>query len=197
MLHKLLFAVLLCWSAPLMAADYRVGDRLPSGKSAVKGYQEIKWDELIPKGWNPMAAFKGIDMNTLQDGDPRADALLAKARAEWDKAPAEPSMEGKRIRIPGFIVPLERNRDLISEFLLVPYFGACIHVPPPPANQVVHVVPRKPLKGMQTMQAIWISGTISLQSGDSGMGTYGYRLAADSVEIFDFEKEQRKKSSGR
>lgn len=122
--HKLLFAVMLCCALPLMAADYRVGDRLPGGTSAVKGYQEIKWEALVPKSWNPMAAFKGIDLNSLQDGDPRADEMLAKARAEWDKAPVEPSMDGKRVRIPGFVVPLERKGDKVSEFLLVPYYTA-------------------------------------------------------------------------
>jgi hypothetical protein len=189
----MMFVLVLGWMMPLMAADYRVGDRLPGGAGAgTAGYREIRWEDLMPKGWNPAAAFKGIDLNRMQDGDPRADELLAKARAEWDKAPVEPSMNGKQIRMPGFVVPLERKGDLVSEFLLVPYYGACIHVPPPPANQVVHVIPRKPVKGMLTMGAFWISGTISLHSGDSAAGVYGYRLTAEHIEKYDWDREKKK-----
>lgn len=57
-------------------------------------------------------------------------------------------------------------------------------MPPPPSNQVIHVVPAKPVKGMQTMETFWISGTLNLQGGDSGMGVYAYRLAAERVEPY-------------
>lgn len=168
----------------LPAADYRVGERLPAVKAGTKGFREIQWDDLMPKGWDPMAAFKGVNLNRLQDSDPKAAELLAKVRVEWDKAPVEPALNGQRVRIPGFVVPLERKGDEVSEFLLVPYFGACVHVPPPPSNQVIHVVPAKPVKGMQTMETFWISGTLNLQGGDSGMGVYAYRLAAERVEPY-------------
>ncbi|NHC06210.1 hypothetical protein DFR40_1425 [Azonexus fungiphilus] len=168
----------------LPAADYRVGERLPAAKAGTKGFREIQWDDLMPKGWDPMAAFKGVNLNRLQDSDPKAAELLAKVRVEWDKAPVEPALNGQRVRIPGFVVPLERKGDEVSEFLLVPYFGACVHVPPPPSNQVIHVVPAKPVKGMQTMETFWISGTLNLQGGDSGMGVYAYRLAAERVEPY-------------
>ena len=120
----------------LPAADYRVGERLPAAKAGTKGFREIQWDDLMPKGWDPMAAFKGVNLNRLQDSDPKAAELLAKVRVEWDKAPVEPALNGQRVRIPGFVVPLERKGDEVSEFLLVPYFGACVHVPPPPSNQI-------------------------------------------------------------
>ncbi len=181
----------LAFSGTLSAADYRVGDRLPASKGTNKGFQEIFWDDLMPKNWQPMAAFKGIDLNRLQDGDPKAIELLAKVRTEWDKAPVEPAMSGKRIKIAGFVVPLERKGDDILEFLLVPYFGACVHVPPPPSNQVVHVVPVKPVKGMKTMETYWISGTLSLQGGDSGMGTYAYRIAAERVEPYEVKQGKK------
>ena len=168
----------------LPAADYRVGERLPAAKAGTKGFRAIQWDDLMPKGWDPMAAFKGVNLNRLQDSDPKAAELLAKVRVEWDKAPVEPALNGQRVRIPGFVVPLERKGDEVSEFLLVPYFGACVHVPPPPSNQVIHVVPAKPVKGMQTMETFWISGTLNLQGGDSGMGVYAYRLAAERVEPY-------------
>ena len=186
----LLFALLLPLLAP--AGDYRVGERLPAAKGSAKGFKEIMWDDLMPKGWDPMAAFKGIDLNKLQDNDPKAIDLLASVRKEWDKAPVEPALNGQRIRIPGFVVPLERKGDDVIEFLLVPYFGACVHVPPPPSNQVIHVVPAKPVKGMRTMETFWVSGTLNLQGGDSGMGVYAYRIAAERVEPYQVNQGKQR-----
>ena len=185
MLKRLLLLFALALPLSLAnASDFRVGDRLPAAKGAAKGFKEIMWDDLMPQGWDPMAAFKGVDLNKLQDNDPKAIDLLASVRKEWDKAPVEPGLNGQRIKIPGFVVPLERKGDDVIEFLLVPYFGACVHVPPPPSNQVIHVLPAKPVKGMRTMETFWISGTISLQGGDSGLGVYAYRLAAERVEPY-------------
>jgi uncharacterized protein len=185
----LVLCALACLS--VQAADYRVGERLPAAKATAAGYREIQWDDLMPKGWDPMAAFKGLDLSTMSDSDPRANEALASARAEWDKAPVEPALNGQRIRLPGFVIPLERKGDLISEFLLVPYFGACIHVPPPPANQVVHVVVSKPVKGMRTMDTFWVKGRMQLQGGDSGMGVYAYRIVADGVEPYEVKRGKK------
>jgi hypothetical protein len=58
---------------------------------------------------------------------------LKRILAEWDRAPVVEEFDGQLVRIPGFVVPLESDGKTISEFLLVPYFGACVHVPPPPS----------------------------------------------------------------
>jgi len=164
-------------------SGYKLGERLPAPAQAARpaAFREINWDHLIPDGWNPADAFRGLDLNRLQDGDPRADAALAKLREAWDKAPVEASLNGARVRIPGFVVPLERDRDQISEFLLVPYFGACIHTPPPPQNQVIHVFSSKPLKNMRAMDTVWIHGTMETASSDTDMARAGYRVRAELV----------------
>lgn len=191
MLRPLLILLVLLFSVPATAADYRVGDRLPAGKGGKSGFQEITWDDLMPKNWNPMAAFKGIDLSKMSDSDPRAIEALEKARAEWDRAPVEPAMNGRKVRLPGFVIPLERQGELVSEFLLVPYFGACVHVPPPPANQVVHVVMKQPVKGMKSMETFWVNGTLKLQGGDSGMGVYAYRIVAEGVDPYQFKDKKK------
>ncbi len=175
-------------AAPALAQSsgtpgYKVGDRLPADAKTARpaAFKEINWDNLIPEGWNPADAFRGLDLARLQDGDPRADAALAKVRELWDKAPIEASLNGTRVRIPGFVVPLERDRDEISEFLLVPYFGACIHTPPPPQNQVIHVFSVKPLKNMRAMDTVWIHGTMETATSDTNMARAGYRLRAELV----------------
>jgi hypothetical protein len=161
--------------------EYRVGDRLTTDKAGSQAYRQIEWDDLIPKGWDPMAAFKGLDLARLKDSDPKAQEALEKMRAAWDQAPVETALNGQRVRIAGFVVPLERKGEQILEFLLVPYFGACIHVPPPPANQIIHVVPEKPVTGMRTMDAMWVSGTLKLDRSETGMGVSGYRLRGEAL----------------
>lgn len=181
--------LLLALLGPAVAADYRVGERLtPRKASAAANYREITWDDLVPKGWDPMAAFKGLNMSRLKDSDPKAIEALERMKAAWAEAPVEPSLDGKRVKLAGFVVPLERKGDAVLELLLVPYFGACIHVPPPPANQIVHVVLKKPAAGLKTMDAFWVSGTLSLQHGDSSLGVYGYRMSGERLDAYALPK---------
>lgn len=186
LLIPLLFVALL---GSAMAADYQVGERLtPRTATAALNYREIQWDELIPKGWDPMAAFKGLNMRRLKDSDPRAIEALEKLKAAWAEAPVEPSLDGKRLKLAGFVIPLERKGDAVLELLLVPYFGACIHTPPPPANQIVHVILKKPAEGLKMMDAFWISGALSLQRGDSSLGVYGYRMMGERLDPYGLPK---------
>jgi len=175
--------------------QYQVGDQLKqsptvtdkpyqaSGKT-VNGYQEIAWEALIPKDWDPMAPFKGLKLDQLTDDDPRADAALWKAKKYWKDAPVDASMEGKPVRLPGFVVSLDREGEALKEFLLVPYFGACIHVPPPPANQIIHVRSAKAVKNVRTMDAVWISGVLKVERSDSSMGASSYSMKAVTVEPY-------------
>ena len=181
--------LLLALLGPAVGADYRVGERLtPRKATPAPNYREIDWDELTPKGWDPMAAFKGLNMNRLKDSDPKAIEALERMKAAWAEAPVEASLDGKRVKLAGFVVPLERKGDAVLELLLVPYFGACIHVPPPPANQIVHVILKKPAEGMKMMDAFWVSGTLSLQHGDSSLGIYGYRMTGERLDAYGLPK---------
>jgi len=174
---------------------YKIGDRLQQAPlvaskpgsptpPAASPFQEIKWEQLAPASWDPMKPFKGIDLNKLDDADPRADEALQKAKEYWKNAPVNPAMNGKSIRIPGFVVSLDREGEALKEFLLVPYFGGCIHVPPPPANQIIHVNSLKPIKGVRTMDAVWISGVLNVKPSSTEMGDAGYSLVAQSVEMY-------------
>ena len=173
---------------PSLSADpvpaYKLGERLPQGRNDDASrpvYKEIKWDDLVPSDWDPREIFKGIDMRMLDDSDPRAMRALEKLREAWSNAPPNKAMNGMQIRIPGFLVPLERKGNQVTQFLLVPYFGACIHTPPPPSNQIIHVFPFRPVKEMQTMDAVWASGTLEVVRSETGMGNASYRLRADLV----------------
>ncbi|MBM3344992.1 MAG: DUF3299 domain-containing protein [Betaproteobacteria bacterium] len=162
---------------------YQLGERLPQAKAATpaSGFRAIKWDDLIPADWDPRQLFKGIDLSMLDDSDPRAIRALEKLREVWSNAPSKAEMHGNRVRISGFVVPLERKGKQITEFLLVPYFGACIHVPPPPSNQIIHVSASKPVRDTATMDAVWVDGTLEVARSETGMGAASYRLRAELV----------------
>lgn len=181
---------------PAVAADnkdYQVGDKLSapaSGKAKNKpipsvsptvAYKEKTWDDLMPKNWDPMASLKGLKLDKLKDSDPRAIEALEKIREAWQSAPVEPALDGERIRIPGFVIPLDKAGNKVREFLLVPYFGACIHTPPPPPNQIVHVRASKPIAGMRTMDTMWVSGVMQIGNVNTEMGQAGYQLKAEWV----------------
>lgn len=154
----------------------------PASKAG--GYTELRWEDLVPKGWDPMKGFNARDVGALNDADPRVAAMMSQMREAWDNAPAETKLDGAAIKLPGYLVPLDESKAGISEFLLVPYFGACVHTPPPPANQIVLVQPAKPITGYRTMDTVWASGRLRAARQGSPMGTAAYRLEAALVERY-------------
>ncbi|MCR4667433.1 MAG: DUF3299 domain-containing protein [Desulfovibrio sp.] len=77
-------------------------------------------------------------------------------------------LDKREIRIRGFVVPIERDEERkLTQFLLVPYFGACIHVPPPPENQIITVIPERGLPDVKAMDQITVEGVLSLEKRDS------------------------------
>jgi uncharacterized protein len=168
-------------AAPAKAGATASKPASPGGKAA---FREIHWDELVPKDWDPFKEMKDLNMAGLSDADPRAAAALKRMREYWDNAPVNPKLEDQSVRLPGYLVPLDDSTVGMKEFLLVPYFGACIHTPPPPANQIVHVVPRNATKGFRSMDTVWVSGTIKAAKSDTAMGASGYRLDAVVVEAY-------------
>lgn len=148
-------------------------------------FERLDWEALVPPDWDPMASFSHFqDLADVPDTDPRVQQLYEQMRQVWDAAPTVAELEGRNIRIPGFVVPLEGDRHGMSEFLLVPYFGACIHTPPPPANQIIHVTTHKPVRGFESMSAVWVSGQLRLARKDSEMGASGYLLQAQRVQAY-------------
>ena len=103
-------------------------------------------------------------------------------RETWDNAPTNRDLDGARVRIRGYVVPLEAHKGELREFLLVPYAGACIHTPPPPANQIIHVTLAEPIKDVRTMDTVRASGTLRTARSDSPMGVSGYTLQAVHVQ---------------
>jgi hypothetical protein len=157
------------------------GQAQPAASPGGTAPRTIGWEALVPADWDPMKDLKDLNFSILNDADPRAMAALAKLRAAWDNAPINPAIVGQLVRLPGYLVPLEETKDGLKEFLLVPYFGACIHSPPPPANQIVHVLPKTAAKGLRSMDTVWVTGVLTGTRTDSYMGMSGYRIEATQV----------------
>ena len=157
-----------------------------SPSAPTRAYRETRWYELAPAGWDPYREMAEMQRSAKRftDADPRAKEMLRKVHDLWSEAPTNPGMEGAAVRIPGYVVPLDHGKSGLREFLLVPYFGACIHSPPPPANQIIDVKSRVPLASVRSMDTVWVSGTLRTGRSETSMGASSYTLEADAVEPY-------------
>ena len=166
------------------------------GQTRADDSKEILWPELIPEGWDPYLLFEQYTEDEYANlSDEEYFALQDKAQNMIDKAPVVEAFDGKRIKIPGFVLPLEFDGNTISEFLLVPYFGACIHTPPPPANQIIRGSLQQSFELDDISRPVWITGKlktdrISSKLGEDGYAIYtdvdsAYTMQVDEVEIYE------------
>ncbi|MDR1577200.1 MAG: DUF3299 domain-containing protein [Deltaproteobacteria bacterium] len=173
--------------APNLSGRAMADGEVSAPGQVVNGYYErnwLIWEELAPPEWKPEKIIEDLKLNEMADNDPRAEAALEEFLKRWNQAPVNQKMNGRPIKIPGFVAPLDFEKTEIDEFLLVPYFGACIHVPPPPPNQIVHVKAAKPVKGLTAMEVVWVYGKIRVERFAFDLANAGYSISADRVEIY-------------
>ena len=166
-LSRALLALLLLIATPVWAAEPK----------------ELTWSEMIP----PDAAPEVPDMAPMHDLSQMGDMESAPAaKQDLPNAPVVTSLDGQLIRLPGYIVPLEVNEaGRTTEFLLVPYFGACIHVPPPPSNQIVHVTSKAGVQVDELYQPYWIVGELQVKASSSELADAGYQMDAQKIVVYE------------
>ena len=166
-ISRVVLAFLLLVATPLWAADPK----------------ELTWSEMIP----PDAPPEAPDMTPLHDLSQMGDMETAPAaRQNLPNAPVVAALDGQLIRLPGYIVPLEVSEDgRTTDFLLVPYFGACIHVPPPPSNQIVHVTSKEGVKLDELYQPYWIVGAMQVKASTSELADAGYQMDAQKIVVYE------------
>jgi hypothetical protein len=164
-------------------------------------YTEIAWEDLELPGQGMADIMKKYQpqIDAIPESRMVEDkALMDKMQAEMNAAPINPALNGKKIKLPGFITPLEidETKGMVKEFLLVPYFGACIHVPPPPLNQTLYVKPMegKSIGAERLYEPVWVYGTLSTDKTHTNLADAGYQIKDASVEIWK-APEQDKKST--
>jgi uncharacterized protein len=169
------------------AAGYALGDKLkPNPTQSVKStqFRSIRWEDLAPPDWDPLAPLRELNLGLLKDSDPKAMEAMDKLMQLRNNAPLVPAMQGQLVRLSGFMVPVTKVKQDVTEFLLVPYFGACIHTPPPPSNMVLFITPDKPYKGGVAMETVTIAGTLKIDRTESPWGNAGYRISGAQVEKY-------------
>ncbi|MGK0273593.1 MAG: hypothetical protein ACI88H_004275 [Cocleimonas sp.] len=156
-----------------------------------KGFLPLKWEGLIAPGFDVDSILKKYDpiVSKLEEGSEEANKLYEKMQAEYNKAPPNENLANKKVSIPGFIAPLEAENGIISEFLLVPYFGACIHSPAPPANQTVHVkvASKYGISVEDAYDPIWVSGELLIDKTKTDIGSASYKVEEAKIKKYEVE----------
>lgn len=147
----------------------------------------IEWDELMPEGYEDslLDLFDDPELELIDDYSDRAMELMQQMMQRLSSAPVVNEMDGRLVSIPGFVVPLDSPGGKVRHFFLVPYYGACIHVPPPPSNQIIDVHFEPGTDDDNLYDAILVSGRLTTETYSHDMGTAGYRLEAYSIQPFE------------
>jgi hypothetical protein len=163
---------------------------------SASAFKTIEWDDLMPADdldalQNPPDYLYDFEDGSDEDAisSQLANAVTSAANDRYQQALVStriiPEMDGHNVRIPGFVVPLEfDDEQTITEFFLVPYFGACIHSPPPPPNQIIYVRAPKGIQLETLYDPFWISGKLSTKLVENYMATAAYSMEMQSYEDY-------------
>ena len=158
---------------------------LPCGAEQAR---ELTWSELIPADAPPQISSPAPVHDLSQLADALAAETAPAAKQQAPTAPVVKALHGSAVKLPGYIVPLDVSEEgRVTEFLLVPYFGACIHVPPPPSNQIVHVTSELGVLLDALYQPFWIEGPLQVESSSSELAEAGYRMQAQKIYAYQLE----------
>ncbi len=140
-----------------------------------EAFVDLEWADLLPEGEAPIPPviqeLINHDGPSLSDQQPPSSGV----RTDWN---------GQIVRLPGFIVPIEHRGTGVTAFLLVPFVGACVHVPPPPANQLVFVTTETPYDSKGLFEPVNVIGMFGTASLTTQLAQVGYALSADRIEPF-------------
>lgn len=157
---RLIAATLLVILTPMLAAEEP---------------RELEWQELMPMGWKPsMPDFESFFH------DPSTPAAV-----QEEDAPVVAALDNQLVSIKGWLVPLEWGMDAIKEFLFVPWFGACLHMPPPPPNQIIRLTLETGVPEREMFEAQQITGRLRTERSESELALASYRMEDALTERLD------------
>lgn len=147
---------------------------LPVLGQAAQAARELDWLEMMPQD----------EVDALTNA-PVVDHSGIARPEQVGSFRTIPELDGQRVRLPGYIVPIDTNeKGELTEFFLVPYFGACIHVPPPPPNQIVLVRPERPIPMTDIWEAYWVEGELRIETQRNEIAASAYTMKAERVTIY-------------
>jgi uncharacterized protein len=185
---RILYAAALCFfmaATPGVAAESEPPMELAWGKlvpAAPAPVQTMKAKSFL-SGATPFAGAGGSEPPPPPTVDDRRWMSERRLQAGAGGLPAVVTdLDSKRVRIGGYVVPLDFEATNVKEFLLVPFVGACIHVPPPPPNQIIYVKTAKGFDVAGSFDPVYVTGTLKVASQYTGLAETGYTIDADKVE---------------
>jgi uncharacterized protein len=147
----------------------------PAPKPAGDNAADIDWLELMPPE----------DIKKLQE-IPAVDHSGFVSAEQFMSFNTVEELDGRKGRIAGYVVPIDTNAEgELTSFFLVPYFGACIHVPPPPPNQIVYAKLDKPIPVPDMYAPQWVAGELVIERTDNELGASAYTMKVESVTTWD------------
>lgn len=150
---------------------------VPGFASANDAPIELDWKDLVPDG-------EGTTMDKLRDLGVVQHGQMSTGFEQETNASVTSEYNGKLVRIPGYLVPLDFESTAITSALLVPYVGACIHVPPPPPNQLVFITSETPYESSGLFEPVYVTGIFGIAATETGLADVGYALSADRIEPY-------------
>lgn len=148
---------------------------LVSHPAVAEGVVDLDWDDLLPEDQRGIArAPRGLVEHDGADLA-RQQPLTSEVRTDWN---------GQVVRLPGFIVPIDHKGTGVTAFILVPYVGVCVHVPPPPPNQLVFVTVETPYQSAGLFEPVYVTGMFGTASTSTQLAEIGYALSADRIEPY-------------
>ncbi|WP_376697465.1 DUF3299 domain-containing protein [Wenzhouxiangella sp. EGI_FJ10305] len=148
---------------------------LLTASGAANETREIEWMDLMPE--EEKMAWDEASENVDHSGYASAEEFQS-----WETVG---ELDGQKLRIPGFVVPVETDGEgRLETFFLVPYFGACIHVPPPPANQIIYGRLDEPIEMVNIWDAFYMEGTLKIEEVSNETADSAYTMAVDSLKPY-------------
>ncbi|MBL6735140.1 MAG: DUF3299 domain-containing protein [Shewanellaceae bacterium] len=163
-----------------------------SDRLAQASYSKIEWIQLIPKHeleilMNPPPSIENIEDGTEEDklSTVAKNPEIQRYKDALHSTNIVSKFEQSKLMIPGFVVPLEFNEQkLVTRFFIVPYFGACIHLPPPPPNQVVYATYEQGLEQHVLYQPYWVAGVLESAIVKNDITTSAYTMQVDFIREY-------------
>lgn len=138
----------------------------------------LGWEDLIPPGVPYSEIIGEGEMDAFKDTWlPVFDENATKLNKD---------LHGAFIKLPGYMLPIDMTAAGVTSFLMVPYAGACVHTPPPPANQLVYVESKKPWPTQSQWDPVWVTGRMRHELQSTTLADIGYALDADLIEAYEW-----------
>jgi uncharacterized protein len=147
----------------------------------------LAWENLLPPDESGAAPAPPRVWGMVFDDTVPAGGLPTPVGRDWQPQLTRvvDALDGKLVSIAGYVVPLGFDATKVKEFLLVPYFGACIHVPPPPPNQIVLVRLTLPAELELSMEPVVVTGVMRVAKSSTSLADAGYQITANGVTPYE------------